>query len=318
MDTQLKAHDPNKDFKEFLDKYDSKEIDREYFIKEMLDSTHKFYGYGYEQAVEDGTNKEENNKYQNRIKPWLIECFGNDVAYDKKERNARFLEEALELVQSLGCSEEEAQQLVAYVYNRPIGQPYQEVGGVMVTLAALCLVNDLDMHENGETELKRIWTKVDVIREKQSQKQKYTPDKYDQEKEPEKIEEEYVPQTLEEAVNYLLSKIPEDQKQLAKSWTKNEFIGNTHMFLGMNIRNNWKLWFNDNPLCLYFSSIDINHGDDRSGMILDSLYNTLVEKPIDIEGQVTRYKNHWKKAGYKDGIIPIPPTSEEYMKQHKK
>ena len=40
----------------------------------------------------------------------------------------------------------------------------------MVTLAALCLANGLNMHEAGEIELKRIWTKVEQIRAKQAAK----------------------------------------------------------------------------------------------------------------------------------------------------
>ena len=40
----------------------------------------------------------------------------------------------------------------------------------MVTLAAYCLAHGLDMHEAGETELARIWTKVDAIRAKQAAK----------------------------------------------------------------------------------------------------------------------------------------------------
>ncbi len=115
------------------------------------------------------------NTFQSRVKPWLDACFGPKIASDKIERNHRFLEEALELVQSLGCTREEANQLVDYVYDRPVGIPPQEVGGVMTTLAALCLANDFNMHELGETELERIWTKVDTIRAKQAAKPKNSP-----------------------------------------------------------------------------------------------------------------------------------------------
>lgn len=45
----------------------------------------------------------------------------------------------------------------------------------MVTLAALCLAQDLDMHAAGETELARIWTKVEQIRAKQAAKPKHSP-----------------------------------------------------------------------------------------------------------------------------------------------
>ena len=113
--------------------------------------------------------------FQSRVHPWLMACFGEMIAGDREERNHRFLEEALELVQACGCNASEAHQLVDYVYGRPIGEPAQEVGGVMVTLAALCLANDLDMHGAAETELARIWTKVEAIRAKQAAKPKHSP-----------------------------------------------------------------------------------------------------------------------------------------------
>lgn len=113
--------------------------------------------------------------FQSRVQPWVWACFGELIAGDREERNHRFLEEALELVQSCGCTAHEAHQLVDYVFGRPIGEPAQEVGGVMVTLAALCLANHLDMHEDGEIELKRVWTKVEQIRAKQAAKPKYSP-----------------------------------------------------------------------------------------------------------------------------------------------
>lgn len=45
----------------------------------------------------------------------------------------------------------------------------------MVTLAALCLAQGLDMHAAGETELARIWTKLEQIRSKQAAKPKHSP-----------------------------------------------------------------------------------------------------------------------------------------------
>ena len=98
-----------------------------------------------------------------------------EVCRDRQERNHRFLEEALELVQSLGCTRSEAHQLVDYVFGRPAGEPKQELGGVMVTAAALCWPNELDMDEAAETELARVWKKIDIIRAKQLAKPKHSP-----------------------------------------------------------------------------------------------------------------------------------------------
>ncbi len=115
--------------------------------------------------------------FQARVQPWMLECFGPTIAADRVERNHRFLEEALETVQSLGCTASEAHQLVDYTFGRPVGEPAQEVGGVMVTLAALCLANTLDMHAAGETELARISEPATVlkIRAKQAAKPKHSP-----------------------------------------------------------------------------------------------------------------------------------------------
>lgn len=113
--------------------------------------------------------------FQDRVQPWLLECFGQEIADNIHERNHRFLEEALELVQSTGCTQTEAHQLVGYVFGRPEGEPHQEVGGVMVTLAALCLAAGVDMHQAGEDELARVWTKIDQIRAKQAAKPKHSP-----------------------------------------------------------------------------------------------------------------------------------------------
>lgn len=129
----------------------------------------------FTKAVSDMCDELERAPFQPRVQPWMMECFGSMIAGDREERNHRFLEEALELVQACGCTASEAHQLVDYVYGRPVGEPHQEAGGVMVTLAALCLANALDMHEAGETELARVWTKVEAIRAKQAAKPKHSP-----------------------------------------------------------------------------------------------------------------------------------------------
>lgn len=113
--------------------------------------------------------------FQARVNAWMQACFGPEISSDKIERNHRFLEESLELVQACGCTASEAHQLVDYVYGRPVGERNQEVGGVMVTLAALCLAQGMDMQQAGETELARVWTKVEKIRAKQAAKPKHSP-----------------------------------------------------------------------------------------------------------------------------------------------
>lgn len=113
--------------------------------------------------------------FQQRVQPWMLACFGAEISADVAERNHRFLEEALELVQSTGCTASEAHQLVDYVFGRDVGETPQEIGGVKVTFAALCLALGQDMDACGEAELARIWTKVEKIRAKQAAKPKHSP-----------------------------------------------------------------------------------------------------------------------------------------------
>lgn len=110
--------------------------------------------------------------FQDRVVPWLMECFGAEIAGDRVERCDRFIEEALELAQSLDWTADRAHALVDYVFGRPQGEPHQEVGGVMVTLAALCQAVGLDMQRGGDDELARIMQPdiVAKIRAKQAAK----------------------------------------------------------------------------------------------------------------------------------------------------
>lgn len=117
----------------------------------------------------------EASGFQTRVQPWLIECFGEEIASNREERNHRFLEEALELVQACDTTADEAHALVDYVFGRPVGEPSQEVGGVMLTLAALCLANGFDMEASGATELDRVWNKIEQIRCKQAAKPEHSP-----------------------------------------------------------------------------------------------------------------------------------------------
>jgi hypothetical protein len=110
--------------------------------------------------------------FQLRVGDWLKSCFSEKIRKDPRERCRRFAEESLELVQSLGLTSDDAHKLVDYVYGRPTGEPSQEVGGVLITLAALCSAFEIEMELAGEYELHRVWENIDKIREKQLAKSK--------------------------------------------------------------------------------------------------------------------------------------------------
>ena len=111
--------------------------------------------------------------FQAGVRQWTISCFGQAIADDQLERTDRFVEEALELAQTFakkGFTADRAHALVDYVFGRPVGERGQEVGGTMITLAALCNASGIDITEEAERELARIWTKVEAIRAKQAAK----------------------------------------------------------------------------------------------------------------------------------------------------
>lgn len=114
---------------------------------------------------------------QRRVGLWIVNTFGEAVALDPIERNYRFLEEALELVQSRGMTKAEAHALVDYVFDRDQGDVNQEVGGVMITLAALCHVAKIHMDAEGDREFARINRPevIEKIRRKQATKKRYSP-----------------------------------------------------------------------------------------------------------------------------------------------
>jgi len=80
---------------------------------------------------------------QERTHAWALSTFG-ELALEPHERARRFLEEALELCQTQGVTHDEAHRLVDYVFERPIGEPRQELGGSMITLLLLAEVLGLD------------------------------------------------------------------------------------------------------------------------------------------------------------------------------
>lgn len=110
--------------------------------------------------------------FQDRVAKWLLECFGMEVATNMTERCDRALEEHLELLQSLDYDRNRIPALVNYVYDRPVGHTFQEVGGVMVTLSALCSVAGINLHAAAYEELERIERPdiTEIIRAKQASK----------------------------------------------------------------------------------------------------------------------------------------------------
>lgn len=113
--------------------------------------------------------------FQDRVWQWMRECFQRPDAWTSQQHAFRFIEEALELVQAIGTSKDDVLRLVDYTYGREVGQPSQEIGGVMVTLAGLASSIDRSVDGCAEVELERCIAKSDKIREKDLAKPQRSP-----------------------------------------------------------------------------------------------------------------------------------------------
>ncbi len=86
---------------------------------------------------------------------WAVNTFGI-VATSQDERAARFLEEAIELVQAMGLSEIMAEAILARVYSRNPGDPAQEIGQAQLTLECLAETAGFCADAEAELEFERI------------------------------------------------------------------------------------------------------------------------------------------------------------------
>lgn len=93
---------------------------------------------------------------QQLVADWTLRCFGEAAATDPMERAARLVEEVIELAQAVGFPETGISALAADVYAKEPGHPFQEVGGVSITLLAFCEAYGIDVDQAEFAELRRI------------------------------------------------------------------------------------------------------------------------------------------------------------------
>lgn len=108
-----------------------------------------------------------------------------------------------------------------------------------------------------------------------------------------------IPSNLEECFEALNEELVASDIKLIK----NSPEGSMHQFhhgIGRWIRNNWGLW-SGSTLSEWFNEIEITHADDMSGIILESYWKFLNNKPIGLEDQVKIYHDFWKDSQKNDG-----------------
>ena len=102
----------------------------------------------------------------------------------------------------------------------------------------------------------------------------------------------FVPAALEEAFLELDRMLPPAVTRSMYCGSEEE-MSHYHMSLGAWMRNNWGLWAGG-PLAEEFGGLGIRHPDDMSGILLDSYWRRLHDRPMDLEGQVRVYQDFWE------------------------
>lgn len=103
----------------------------------------------------------------------------------------------------------------------------------------------------------------------------------------------YIPENLDDCFVQLKKLLKPEDIDKMKAGTEDDMT-QYHFGLGMGMRNGWELW-GGSRLAKWFNAQGITHPDDMSGIILDSFWRHLNEKPINLEQQVKYYQDYWKK-----------------------
>lgn len=93
------------------------------------------------------------------VADWCIAAFGREQAVSLAQRGIRLVEEAIEAAQASGCERDMVHKLVDYVFDRPVGELHQELGGVGVGALALAAAAGLSADECEAREVARILAK---------------------------------------------------------------------------------------------------------------------------------------------------------------
>lgn len=108
---------------------------------------------------------------QRVVGQWCARAFGVMVSVDRKDRSIRIVEEATELCQYEGVDPAVLHKLIDVVFSRPIGFPYQEMGGIAVTSLAYCEASGMSFESCLEQEVERILDKdISLFRARQAEK----------------------------------------------------------------------------------------------------------------------------------------------------
>jgi hypothetical protein len=108
---------------------------------------------------------------QKLISAWVVRNWGRAYLHSLVERASRVLEEAVELAQACGVTQDLARRIVDRVYSRPAGDPQQEMAGVGTTLMGCAEAMGVELDEVENREIDRVTSlPVEHFRQKYNEK----------------------------------------------------------------------------------------------------------------------------------------------------
>lgn len=121
----------------------------------------------------------------------------------------------------------------------------------------------------------------------------------------EKIDRRNHQNPLENLIDEILSKMTEeDMSRFAKEPEDHPGV-RFHFTGGMAMRNEFRLWQNDTPLTMWFSSHGIFHGDDRSATIYKALWCRLNQRYFSITDEAEHFRAFWARSGHNPDGSPM-------------
>lgn len=108
---------------------------------------------------------------QYRVNGWLRACVGDEVTNDLTERNNRFAEEAIELLQACGYSYAQLVAMADHVYAKEAETDIaKEAADVLICLAPLATARNIELGEAVSGRIDENWDRINLIREKNRNK----------------------------------------------------------------------------------------------------------------------------------------------------
>jgi hypothetical protein len=101
----------------------------------------------------------DRDQRQVAVAQWCTQAFGPAQAGSVPQRGLRLAEEAIEAAQAAGCEREMLLRLVNHIYDRPVGELGQELGGVGVCALALAAAAGLSAETCEHAEVTRVFGK---------------------------------------------------------------------------------------------------------------------------------------------------------------